>query len=187
MAAIGQIDKFVYFECIVSSLIEWYKSVMGEGYSEEKMEEHFSRIVVLKLLFFVAAVKNKEGKDLLDVFDNFYAMQYGPVEGNIYTEIVNETGRIEHFRFPVSPTPKLVIYRKQEIETSDQCREEVDSAIVSLREKNKKLITYSGVELIKLSHRWMCWRVAIRLARLHGINCEKMASKDIREAEPYFE
>lgn len=171
--------KIQYFEYIVSKLIEWYEDVKEEN--DESFEKHFSRIVVMKLLFFVAAVKNEKGEDLLDIFNDFYAMQYGPVEGEIYTAMEEE--RLVYYSFPVFPIPELEIKEKPEMGSQEQ----VDEAIKALRGKNPKLVRYTSSKLIVLSHRWLSWRVAISIARLNGLNCESMTTQDIREDEMFFE
>ena len=50
---------------------------------EELKNKPFSKLKAMKLLFLAAAPKEDGGDDLLDIFDNFYAMPYGPVEIDI--------------------------------------------------------------------------------------------------------
>lgn len=47
----------------------------------------FPKLTAMKLLFLAAAPKKDGGDDLLDIFDNFYAMPYGPVESDVYNYI----------------------------------------------------------------------------------------------------
>ena len=47
----------------------------------------FPKLTAMKLLFLAAAPKKDGGDDLLDIFDNFYAMPYGPVESDVYNAI----------------------------------------------------------------------------------------------------
>ena len=91
-------DKILLFEYLVYRLIEWYKDVVSDSHYINK---HFSRLTALKLLFFVSTIKDTENgnKDLLDVFNKFYAMQYGPVEIDIYTAIVE--GKTKLYTFGV--------------------------------------------------------------------------------------
>ena len=168
--------KIRYFEYIVFKLIEWYEEVKEAD--DESVEKHFSRIVVMKLLFFVAAVKNDNGEDLLDIFNDFYAMQYGPVEGEIYTAIVEK--RLEYYSFPVYPVPKL---EKKSPESSPILEEEgrVFAAIAALREKNNELILYSSSQLIELTHKWTCWKRAFSRARDRYAGCEFIAQEKIQE------
>lgn len=67
------------FEYLLNGLLQWFSN--GELY---KNSNSFSRVKVLKLLFFVAVIKDADGNDLLDIFDKFYAMPHGPVESDIY-------------------------------------------------------------------------------------------------------
>ena len=108
-------------------------------------------------------------------------MQYGPVEGEIYTAMVEDA--MLSYSFPVFPIPELEIKGKPEMGSQEQ----VDEAIKALRGKNPKLVRYTSSKLIVLSHRWLSWRVAISIARLNGLNCESMTTQDIREDEMFFE
>ena len=47
----------------------------------------FPKLTAMKLLFLAAAPKEEGGDDLLDIFDNFYAMPYGPIEIDVYNAI----------------------------------------------------------------------------------------------------
>ena len=89
-------DKILLFEYLMCRLIEWYKEVVS---NQQYINKHFSRLTALKLLFFVSTIKDieNENKDLLDIFDKYYAMQYGPVEIDIYSAIVKDESRLYKF------------------------------------------------------------------------------------------
>ncbi len=178
--------KIQYFEYIVSKLIEWYEEEVKEE-SGESFEKHFSRIVVMKLLFFVAAVKNEKGEDLLDIFNDFYAMQYGPVEGEIYTAMVK--GKLEYYSFPVYPKPELEIKKESSSPTFEDDGGRVVAAIEALKKKNKELILYSSLQLVELTHKWTCWKRAYSRARDRYAGCEfirQSAIKEESETTTYF-
>lgn len=80
------LEKLIAFEYILNQLIE--KGVKGDS---KVFQSSFTRLKALKLLFLVASIKNQYGKDLLDVFDNFYALPNGPVESDVYNSITADT------------------------------------------------------------------------------------------------
>ena len=132
------LDKVKCFEYILIRLIEWYSNMRPDD--TELLS--FTRLKVLKLLFFVSAVKQDNTKrDLLDIFDNFYAMQHGPVESDIYNEITNhliffnfEGRNIK--RTDIDINLEFLHLNKEDITL-------LDSSINALRNINQNIILYS--------------------------------------------
>ena len=58
--------KILAFEYLLTLLLRWYDEV-----SQDKNTSSFTRLKTLKLLFFTTAVKNNDGKDLLDIKKEF--------------------------------------------------------------------------------------------------------------------
>ena len=71
------IDKIEAFDYMLQLFEKWRDS------HEELKNEPFPKLKAMKLLFLAAAPKKDGGDDLLDIFDNFYAVPYGPVEIDI--------------------------------------------------------------------------------------------------------
>ena len=76
-------NKIFAFDYMLSLFEQWYKD---EG-KESMNFQNCSKLSVLKLLFLTAAPKREGARDLLDVFNNFHALPYGPVESDIYNAI----------------------------------------------------------------------------------------------------
>ena len=76
-------NKIFAFDYMLSLFEQWYKE---EG-KETMNFQNCSKLSVLKLLFLAAVPKREDSRDLLDVFDNFHALPYGPVESDIYNAI----------------------------------------------------------------------------------------------------
>ena len=142
----------------------------------------FTRLKALKLLFFTAAIKNEQGKDLLDVFDNFYALPNGPVESDIYNCITSDNLTYYSFR-DFSFTNKK---RYDERELSKELRERIDIAVYTLKQKNSKLVQYSAVQLVELSHSWFSWQSSIQIARVLGKGSYRMDVNRIRLNQQMF-
>lgn len=176
-------NKLLKFEYILVKLIEWYFSIKTNSIEDENLSS-FTRLKVLKLLFFVAAVKQNDGKDLLDTFNNFYAMQHGPVESDIYNSITRGLqffsfeGRNLHIKNPIEESAF--------IELSQNEKESIIKSISALKTINNNIVLYTASQLVNLSHRWESWKTAIAIADTLEKGSEKMSIKLIRENQQYF-
>lgn len=181
-----QTNKILAFEYVVYRLIEWYNAI---SFSSNGMPPNFSRLSVLKLLFLTAAVKdetrNSESKkDLLDVFDNFCAMQYGPVEIDIYTAIVRGQTRIYKLNNKsIEQTCPIEDYFNALEYT---LRESIDKAIKLLKNKNQNIIKYNATQLVNITHKWQSWQNAMWIANISGNRQEPMPIGSIRQDTPYY-
>ena len=74
-------DKNLIFEYLVFRLDEWKKYLEKNGFKVPA----FTKLRLQKVLFLVCAwnTSNSE-KKLLNIFNNFCALPYGPVEMDIY-------------------------------------------------------------------------------------------------------
>lgn len=177
-------NKILLFEYLIYCLIEWYKNAVSNN---EHLNKHFSRLTALKLLFFVSTIKDTENEnnDLLDIFDKFYAMQYGPVEIDIYTAIVE--GKTQLYKFGVHE----LIVNSQDNKIFDslklQDKDRIDRAIMLLKNRNPKVISYPASILIEISHKWAAWQNAMSIAFMLGRRCEDMSINSIRENRQFYE
>ena len=177
-------NKILLFEYLICCLIEWYKDVVSNN---KNINKHFSRLTALKLLFFVSTIKDteNENKDLLDIFNNFCAMQYGPVEIDIYTAIVN--GETQLYKFGVH---ELIVSSQDNTifnSLNAQDKNRIDRAIILLKNRNPKIISYPASILIDISHKWDVWQNAMSIASMLGRRCENMAINSIRANRPFYE
>ena len=175
-------NKNDIFSYILTQLIDWYKEV--KNVEEEEALNHFSKLSVLKLLFFIAAVPNKTAqKDLLDIFDVFSALPYGPVESEIYTAICQDQipkytigGRFTEYN-STSPSREL------DSNTIFRIHESIDA----LRILKPELITLGAFELVDETHKWLSWSDSFNLALILGARSAEMNAEDIRkDAQIYF-
>lgn len=182
--AIMKTNKILLFEYLIYCLIEWYKDAVSHN---KHLNKHFSRLTALKLLFFVSTIKDTENdnKDLLDIFDNFCAMQYGPVEIDIYTAIVD--GKTQLYQFGVHE----LIVNSQDNAIFDslnlQDKNRIDRAIMLLKNRNSKIISYPASILIDISHKWDAWQNAMSIASMLGRRCENMPINSIRANRQFYE
>ena len=85
-------------------------------------------------------MKDEQGKDLLDIFDNFYALPYGPVESDIYNCITLD--RLQYFSFKNFSLEKKQDYCDETL--NDDMKQRIKYAIKMLRTNNQKIIKYNA-------------------------------------------
>lgn len=178
--------KILAFEYLVYRLIEWYKEVTP---LMENMTSHFSRLSVLKLLFLTAAIKDDtiddvDKKDLLETFNKFCAMQYGPVEIDVYSAIVNDTLSIYRL------SNKCIEVKSDNHNVFDNLPEEtrksIQTAVNILRSRNANIILYNATQLVNITHKWQSWQNAMWLANISGNRLSPMPTDLIRKDMQYY-
>ncbi len=175
--------KVLCFEYIIHKLVLWYKEICP---SDEFPVRNFTRLKAQKLLFFVASVKATENsKALLDIFDNFYAMQYGPVEIDVYGQMVLDG--MTMYRFKERNTEVINSDSAIFNAISQKTRNLLDDSIKELRKKNPKIVSLTASQLIGISHKWTCWNVAISCAEILGKKRWKMTTENIAKDGKIYE
>lgn len=174
-------NKILCFEYIVSLLIKWHQKQTG---NDTLYLLTFSKLKVLKLLFFVSAVDATcEDNGLLDIFDNFYAMQHGPVESDIYDAITyNETNKYQFSDRSINDINHQFDFSNLSVST----KKRLDNSLKSLINKNQNLILFSAFDLVDLSHKWNCWKISIETAHLLNVGSIKMNTEIIKKDRKFF-
>lgn len=153
------------FEILVFRLIDWYSNN-----SSRTSLESFTKLKLQKLLFLVSAVNATiDHRGLLRVFDNFYAMPYGPVESDIYNTMIRDG--FDHISFLND-----YIEIKGQLNTNGfDCEKAlIEKAILSLQDINPQLIHYTAAQLVEITHKWTSWKYAFEIANLLGKGSAKM-------------
>lgn len=171
-------DKKLLFEYLVNKLDEWRENI------KYPTKDIFTKLRLQKILFFVCTINADEGNHkLLDVFNEFYALPYGPVEIDIYNCMGNNSFTSIKFQ------GNLCVFdaKKMEFgELDDELKEFVDSAIAGLKETDTKYLTCPVFNLVDLSHRWSAWQIAMRFAKFVGGHKAKLATEDILGSTRFF-
>ncbi len=176
--------KILLFEYAIHKLMEWYSQSVPD--SEKTMYSHFSRLASLKLLFLMSTVKDPldGNKDLLGVFDNYCAMQYGPVEVDVYSAIVYKD--TQYFNFG---NYELTIKKDPDsfngLSADEKAR--IDRAVELLKQNNPKLMSLRPSQLVDITHKWDAWLSAMGIAEWYGKGSEKMTVDSIRSSRPFYE
>ena len=165
--------KDLSFEFFLYKLIEWYR----QSVPSDPQCVSLTRIKILKLLFFTSVIKTEDGHDLLDIFDNFYAMQHGPVESDIYNSISANQFRFYSFDGISLKLPSNI---------TDESKQNICNSLKELKKVNSRIVGYDPFKLVELSHQWNSWKRTYEVAGLMGKGSEKMSLKLIKEDEQFF-
>lgn len=178
-------DKIRCFDYLVYKIIT--KDIDGTPSVQQIKEsghlKAFNKLKLLKLLFFVSTIKQNDGEDLLDVFDNFYAMPYGPVESDIY----NDLSEMPHFVFEgnvLNVKDEIVDFSYTEI--SNNQRNRIDKAIDALETKNSKIFSMPTFDLVELSHKALAWKTIFESALRSGCQSKKMPVELLKETTIFY-
>ncbi len=169
------------FEYSIYKLMQWRTSIL----QDPDNENYFTRLVSLKLLFLLAAVKNMrdKDKDLLDIFDKFCAVETGPVETEIYSDIAFKRTNFydfDHYRLITKIKPDFS-------HISVELARRIDGAVEMLKFYNQKLVTFGPFKLMDITRKWDGWSIPMGYAELNGENERDMHVSTIRTSKPYYE
>ncbi len=170
--------KIECFEYFLYNIIKWYKKCYN-GHSLD-----ITRLKALKLLFLTSAIKTEDGGDLLDIFNNFFAMQHGPVESDIYNAI--NGSQLVHYQF--GGTKVSVINEENVVNgISDDIRRRIDASLWALYGRNSQLIRLTSFQLVDITHKWSCWQKSMEVAKILGKGSYLMDIESIRNSNQIFE
>lgn len=172
--------KVYAFDYMLSLFEEWYNE---ENKEQNRGFENCSKLSMLKLLFLTAVPKGEGSGDLLDTFDNFCALPYGPVESDIYNAIQKDN-------LPSYVLTERSIMKKKDIALPYNEKDylSVKNAVYALKEKNRLLILLNAFDLVEITHKWDSWKQSINFAKLMDMSSYKMTIESIRsDRNKYFE
>ena len=170
-----KMDKNLLFEYLVSRLDEWKKNIESTG----KSVPAFTKLRLQKILFLVCAwnATNTERK-LLNVFDNFYALPYGPVEMDVYEAMKSDKA----FKY-ISFNGNKCVYSNLEKTrfTGDESKEMkwVDDAVNVFVQDQRRYLYMPVFDLVELTHRWSAWKISMDIATILGNKKEEISVESI--------
>lgn len=175
-----KVDKIEAFDYMLHLFEEWrdnHETIKGKP---------FPKLTAMKLLFLAAAPKEEGGDDLLDIFDNFYAMPYGPVESDVYNAIQED--KLPSFSVKyrsIEPREGAEPYNAKRYNCKLYHR--VRNAVNDLREKNEKLVLLNAFELVEITNRWSSWNRTMSFAEFMKQLSAKMSIDSIRDSSKIFD
>lgn len=177
------VDKFISFEYLLYRFMNWYEELNHiNDEAHHQFLREFTRLKALKLLFLVSAIRDSNGNNLLSLFNNFYAMQHGPVESDIYNAMVHNT--FKYFKFQNRQTS----FKQQKLSDLEHIenRECLDNAISSLRQANSKIVSCPAMDLVEITHKWISWKSAYMVAQMLGKGSQFMPTEMIENSNEFF-
>lgn len=164
-------DKNLIFEYLVFRLNEWKLKLENENVKVPA----FTKLRLQKILFLVCSwqVANTNMK-LLSVFDNFYALPYGPVEMDIYEAMKNHQD-FQHIVF----NGNECVYRKLDAymftSISSVYRKWIDEAVDDFIKNDREYLIMPVFDLVNITHKWSAWKIMMDIATFLGTKKEKMS------------
>lgn len=177
-------DKILIFEYIIFKLVEWEKTIQP---NITHPEFSFGKLKALKLLFFVASVNaTRTEHKLLDIFNRFYAMTYGPVESEVYNAIQYK----ETYYYDIKDRI-TILKSNSDIQIFDDLDNDIKSiinrSVDNLKNINPKIVDLPAYKLVDITHKWPVWKNAMSIANILGRRSEIMEGQDIIESEKFYE
>ncbi len=172
--------KVLAFDYMLTLFKDWHQEITFSGIDFTSL----SRLSVLKLLFFASAPKDdKDESNLLEIFDQFYALPYGPVESDLYTAI--KKGELPNYDVKER---SIIIKNESPLHEGldTETKSLIDTEIEQLKSKNPTLIIKSAFDLVDISHQWESWQTAYGFAQFLGKQSYQMTPESIKEDRNKF-
>lgn len=170
------LDKIGLFEEFLSLIVKWF----CESYSIEikNFNDHprndLSKLKVIKIHFFAVTTSD----DAISKFDSFYAMPFGHVESDIYSNLDS----LRYFSVSSSKLQIIDISQIKDIKISSLSSEIVEN----LKTKNPDMIKYSAFQLVELSHKWFSWKKTFKEANDGHLNSKKINPEIIKNEHKIY-
>lgn len=169
--------KIQAFEFILFILIQLYE--------KNRRNNDLSILKTMKILFFISTAKVENKEDLLNIFDTYYALPYGPVEMDIYEAVKNNRLYFFHVGDTTLSKNRTSISSKDFNLLDDELKESIIKSIELLIKENPSLLYLKAFDLVEISHKWFSWNYYFNLAK--SKNQLKMRIPiDIIKEEPRF-
>ena len=160
------------FEYLVFLLVKWAKEL------RPTKDVFLSKLRLQKILFFAATINSrKDDHPLLDVFDRFYALPYGPVEVDIY-DAMNANG-FSIITFDGNYCSYNNLMERAFNDIPEELRLALENAIISLKSISFDYLYSSVFDLVDITHKWTVWEVSMRFAEIMGRHREMMSTESI--------
>lgn len=140
---------------------------------EHRRYSRITRIDALKCLFLaIVSSRDTDREILLNTFDNWWAMPYGPVESDIYDWIKKDPD----LALRVHSEPEAHAFKDRNATLTISIENALDSLVRDLPELSK----YSAFQLVELTHRFDSWKSAYNAAKTYLKNSYPMNVDEMR-------
>lgn len=164
-------DKNLVFEYLVFRLNEWKLKLE----KEKIIVPVFTKLRLQKILFLICAWKTEStNRKLLKIFNQFYALPYGPVEMDIYEAMKNHIA-FQYINFDGNECIYNNLEESMFVSVSKECRNLIDEAVDDFSNDHKQYLTMPVFDLVDITHRWSAWKITMDIATFLGNKKEKMS------------
>lgn len=162
-------NKNKIFEYFVYQLEQWRR--------ESNVDCDLTKLRLQKILFFAATINStQESHPLLDIFNRFFAMPYGPVELDIYESM--KRNEFENISF--NGIHCQTDFEKFTQSTIDALtRQYIDDAVIALKNVGFDYLSAPVYTLVEITHKWSAWRIAMDISEITGGRQERMTTDNI--------
>ena len=170
-------EKKITFEYIIYKLNELKDEFQIQD------DSIFTKLRLQKLLFLISTVNaTSSDKGLLNIFNNFYALPYGPVEKDIYEFV--ENGDLENITFSGNKCDISKLNDSIFWCLSDKIKYLVTSSVDKLKEKGviKGYLEMPVFDLVNITQQWTVWTVCYSVAEMLNNGSEPMRTLDILDS-----
>lgn len=168
-------DKYLIFEYLIFRLNEWKLKLEKDNIKVPL----FTKLRLQKILFLVCAWKAEStNRKLLKIFNQFYALPYGPVEMDIYEAMKNR----KYFHNICFDGNECIYENLDEsmfVGVSKECRSLIDEAVDDFSKDHRQYLTMHVFDLVDITHRWSAWKITMDIATFLGNKKEKMSEECI--------
>lgn len=173
-------NKIHAFAYIMLLFAQWYEKHTGRSMHSGLANNALSQLLALKLLFLASTLKRDEKdleSDLLGVFDNFFALPYGPVESDIYDAIKHN--RVDGLKFEGVRTDIDESIVRSLLNEGD--RSILQLHVEKLERINSDLVVMNPFDVVEITHKWKSWSINYEFAKFIGQQGYPMSVNEIRQ------
>lgn len=164
-------DKNLVFEYLVFRLNEWKLQLE----KEEIKVPVFTKLRLQKILFLICAWRTEStNRKLLKIFNQFYALPYGPVEMDIYEAMKNRIS-FQYINFDGNECIYNNLEESMFVAVPKECRTLIDEAVDDFSKDHRQYLTMPVFDLVDITHRWSAWKITMDIATFFGNKKEKMS------------
>lgn len=168
-------DKNLIFEYLIFRLNEWKLKLEKDNIKVPL----FTKLRLQKILFLVCAWKAEStNRKLLKIFNQFYALPYGPVEMDIYEAMKNRK-YFQNICFDGNECIYENLDESMFVGVSKECRSLIDEAVDDFSKDHRQYLTMPVFDLVDITHRWSAWKITMDIATFLGNKKEKMSEECI--------
>lgn len=173
-------DKILLFEYIVYRLDRWKHEIGSANVPA------FTKLRLQKILFLICAWNvTKDKPKLLNVFNRFCALPYGPVEMDIY-EAMKDNSKFKNLSFEGNECVYKDFTDSMFVNLTDGMKIYVDDAIEHFKSEKRKYLTMPVFDLVDVTHQWSVWKFSAAYANSQGRDMEKMSNESIINSTRYY-